>query len=162
MGVAPKTTHLAVASLVAASSYVTYRLVSRYGWKGSLWLIWEGSPYPPATRDRMETLDAVEASIVGAIADIEALEMTWRQERESSLPLISAWKDQLSFEDLPKHLAWLSDDLDRLAAKVDGVQSQGEPEIKQRKKSLSTRLVKLMERIDILIKAYERAQSTGN
>jgi len=49
---------------------------------------------------------------------------------------------------IKSELSGLSYNLDKLAAEVDAIQSHGDGEVKRRKKTLSTMLVQMMERVD--------------
>ena len=59
-------------------------------------------------------------------------------------------------------LGLLSSDLDKLAAQVDGVVSEGSTVLKERKKVLSKRLVQLMERVDVLIAFFRKGRDSSN
>jgi len=157
----------AVASIAVAttSCFLVYRLVAAYGWEGSYWLIWEGSPYHPKIRDRSETLDMEQEKIdekERAIAALEdGLDIARRDGPSGeaaaavdSSEIVRRWQTYLLISDVRTHLAQLSDDLDKVAARIDGIPSSGEVEIKERKKALSQTLVQLMERMDALIIFY--------
>ena len=159
-----------VATATVASTtavlYWIHQLVARYGWVGSLNLIWEGSPYPPRIRDRMETLDDVQCSSESNEAEIVRLEAAYQQaqsdvseaSRESATSesiIIKLWEEKAACKDLRLALASLSDTLDKLAARVDATPSEGETDVKDRKKALSNALVLLMDRIDRLVHCFK-------
>jgi len=52
---------------------------------------------------------------------------------------------------ISKELITLSLNLDKLAAKVDAIQSHGDGDVRRRKKELSTLLVEMMDRVDAFI-----------
>jgi hypothetical protein len=155
----------AVALVVAVPTALWFRrLVSMHGFDGALRLIWEGSAYRPGIRERMEVLDEVEDRA-------DHLEHTRLSPLERGLETaISSdkspspsngrgsnyrhiWETTVRNEglDLQKTLAGLSDQLDTFAAKVDAVNSTGEPEVKARKKAMSSKLVETMQRVDRLV-----------
>jgi hypothetical protein len=149
------------------------RLVSSYGLDGAIRYIWEGSPYPPRTRERMEDLDDVQDAVddiarsllpslergleIELQTDASALPNT--ESPETSLPTpLRQWEAPFQLEngsDLRNALAIVSDRLDKLAAQVDAVPSGSDGNVKVRKKALSNRIVVLMGRADRLLELLE-------
>lgn len=147
-------------AIASASTYCVLRLVSRYGLEGAIWYVWEGSPYPPEIREGMETLNGVEAKMSVAKTHLINLEESLAAAQRNNaaktfIEIRQQWEDQSGCKDLRLTLAQLSDDLDKMAASVDGVPSAGSKVVKDRKKSFSKELVRLMERADALISFYK-------
>lgn len=151
---------IAVVAIVGTCGYWSYQLVSAFGFSGALRYIWEGSPWDEQIRDGMRTLDDAESSIDLLEEMIELLEATLRHAREESfddLSLIQEW--ETASGDLQGRLGQLSYDLDKVAARIDGVVSNGRDELKRRKKHLSAEVVLLMSRADTLISVFQNAES---
>lgn len=155
----------AVAGLSMAYYYFIGPLVSEYGVMGALNYIWEGDPYPNM-REQFDALKDVQVKadkqekVLGKLE--EALERSHLDSidgSESSL-VLELWKANLPKNmDLRTRLGLLSSDLDELAAKVDGCPSQGAEMLKEKKKQASQRIVKLMERVDVLIAFFKKGNT---
>lgn len=145
--------------------------ISKYGWDGTCWLIWEGSPYPPNIRDRAETLDEQQLKVTEKHSQIATLEGSLQRARQAggaggdANAVLQYWQSDLSYigQDISTYLGILSDDLDKIAAKVDSVNTAGKESslagIKLRKKALSRQIVDLMKRADTLISYYNQIQT---
>ena len=157
----PSFTTVASMALVGASVYCTFRLVSAHGWQGAFWLVWQGSPYAPDIRERLELYDDLEETLQDRTSQVENLEDSLQQAKSltehSTSRLLGKWMSLLETNDLQKLLAGISHDLDKLASQVDEVHSEGAPEVKRRKKDISGLVVRLMERVDFLITAFTEA-----
>lgn len=176
---ANRNTGQAVAIAVAAAATVAaalsaQRSISKYGLAGTVRLIWEGDHLPPHVRESMDTLDELEgASIPKEENVLEQIEVTVETARLNSVDgpaspaknagsaeevgdsTVDAGKNDEILSQYPhlrKDISTLSYRLDKLAATADSVQSHGNVEVKQRKKQLSSILVKMMERTDALMK----------
>jgi hypothetical protein len=161
---------MAAASIAVfgVSSYWFYHLVQRYGFDGAIRYIWEGSPYPTHVRQFMDTLKDVDEALEQQERKIAMLEEALERAKldsvdESESPhLLTLWKTYLDDDyDLRRQLAVVSESLDKLAATVDQVLPVQE-DIKEPKKSLSTRAVELMERVDALIHFFRSASSDAS
>lgn len=159
----------AVASLVGFSAYWFHGLVSLYGWEGAVNYIWEGDPYPNL-RERLDKLKAVARKIAKPEKLLNSFETALERANLDSIQeadassVVQQWQANLPASiDLRTRLGILSSDLDKLAAQVDGVVSEGSTVLKDRKKDLSKRLVRFMERTDKLIAFYKqgRAPTSG-
>uniref|UniRef100_A0A7S2U8C1 BAG domain-containing protein n=1 Tax=Attheya septentrionalis TaxID=420275 RepID=A0A7S2U8C1_9STRA len=142
------TTLMGVAA-VSVTAIWTQRMISKYGVDGTLRLIWEGDHLKPEIREAMDNLDTLEfKKIAKSERKLEGMEVTVETARLNSI-------DETILETLPvqlkKQLAMLSSQLDALAADVDSIQSNGDAEVKRRKKYLSVKLVEMMERADKII-----------
>jgi hypothetical protein len=153
------------ALLMGTSSYWIFQCVSEYGWEGTLRYIWEGDPYPGRIRDYIDALNDVEECLEHASALVSSLEEGLQRAGLDSIDdcspaaVMIIWESNSSI-DLQKQLAKMSYDLDQYAAKVDQVilSDQDQADIKQRKKMLSKRIVRLMERTDSLVVFYKKAK----
>ena len=153
-------TSVTATALVAATGYSVFQLVQAYGWEGALSYIWEGDPFPPHVRERMHTLEGIEKKLNKKEKSLSQMEECLERARldsvDESAPshIRSLWEKNYA-KDLRKALSLLSYDLDQIASSIDGVSSKEQVEIKSRKKALSTRCVKLMDRADVLMKVYK-------
>jgi hypothetical protein len=158
-------------SIAAAASYMLYHSVSEYGWNGTIMLIWEGDPYTEQAREYLEILDSATRIQERQELEINIIEEALERARLDSVDD----KDSISTKELwanyyPSHLekvlVGMSDKLDKVAAKVDGVllssrldsAPQVFQKIRQKKKLLSKQLVLNMERCDALMASYEILQ----
>ena len=141
------------------------QLVQDYGWQGALHYIWEGDPYPQL-REHLDQLTFVERKMDKPEALLVRLETALERSHLNTIDgsdaaaVVQEWQASLSNMDLRTRLALLSSDLDKLAAQVDGVASQGSVVLKEQKKVLSQRLVGYMERVDVLIAFYQKGRNT--
>jgi hypothetical protein len=153
---------IAVLTLVVGSSYWTYQLVNSYGWEGSLRYIWDGDPEPQRLRDRKGTLLKVEKKLNRITTVLSSLEEGLERARLDSVDgldpshIRELWAHNVPNKDLRQNLALLSYDLDQIASTIDQIVSSGEENIKAIKKTLSSRVVELMGRADLLIVAYNQ------
>ena len=194
-------TTTALVAVAAYAGYIFHRSVQKHGWEGALRLVWEGDPYEPLLRDAVDTLEESEWNLrathriddrltgleesldaVRAIASSnsnassDAMDVLWNQ----------AWMEhpanRLSSNDdnpltIEHTLADMSDKLDKIAARVDGVilssassSCSGDKasksctstsntfllqRVKARKKQLSMGIVSDMERCDALMASYQ-------
>ena len=159
---------VALATVLGVSVYWLSGLVSEYGWQGALNYIWEGDPYPNL-RNRLDKLELVERKIVKPEKLLVQLETALQKSELDTIDaaeassVVEEWQSNLpSSIDLRTRLGLLSSDLDKLAAQVDGVVSEGSTVLKERKKVLSKRLVQLMERVDVLIAFFRKGRDSSN
>jgi hypothetical protein len=139
-------------------AWMSWRLVSNYGFDGALRLIWEGDHLLPEIREAMDTLDQIENDqLPKKQRKCQALETVLEGASldsvdggEVEVDTIVPTKTVVSGK-IRTDLSGLSDAVDKLAFKVDSVESHGDAEVRQRKKALSKHLVILMERVDSLI-----------
>jgi hypothetical protein len=164
----PSLLTVAITSATITGSYCIYQLISQYGVEGTFWYIWEGDPYPPAARQYFHDLDDSAEAIEEEAKLLDALEEAYERAKLDSIDgssdatLFTLWTTNMLPQSLEKKMAQLSYDLDKHAAKVDAVPSSKHPDIKKRKKYLSTKIVKLMERADILVKHFQDGQNNEN
>ena len=157
-------TRVAAATILGASSFYIYKLLSKHGFDGLLRLVWEGSPYPPGLREPHEAIDGAGSaaqSLEDTIRTLEvALDDAQLAEESNFSSILQQWQKnaQPITEDLRQQLSVLSYDLDLLAARVDAILSEDDF-VKQRKKDMSLRVVELMERADALISFFTKASS---
>jgi hypothetical protein len=159
----------ATAAITAVTSYWLYQSASQYGWDGTLRYIWEGDPYSPKVRHYMETLDKADESIKSQERLIAAIEEALERARLDSIDdtkttkeIVKAWVANFRPKNLEKSLSQLDTELDKMAAKVDGIliadNSRVFQELKRRKKLISKQLVLAMERTDALLASYQILQ----
>lgn len=146
-------------ALTTGSAFCVHALVSKYGWEGLWWYLWEGSPHHPRIRDRMEVLEAAKVAVEIKVRDVRMAEEALDQAKVRDCTHINAaivglWEALLPGIDLRFFLAQISSDLDKIAGRVDAVSSDGEEGIKDIKKRLSNELVLVMERIDVLVSFF--------
>ena len=184
---------LTKAALVAGSALVAYagyelnRSVREHGWEGTLRLIWEGDPYDSDLRDAVDKLEEAELDLLATyrIDDrLKGLETTLDACTSSSpdnTRLDKLWNQTwmehadncTSNNDRPltieRTLGDMSDRLDKIAAKIDGVilsshQSNNflAQRVKDRKKRLSKAIVSEMERCDALMASYQVLKERTN
>ena len=153
-------TSVTMIAVVSASSYWMYQLVGAYGWDGALRYIWEGDPNPQNVRERIDTLRMINRKLDQKQKSLSSLQEGLERARLDSVDGSSTdeirklWEKNIPDKDLRQKLALISYDLDQLAAKIDGVTAGDEDKIKQTKKTMSSRVVKLMEGADSLITAF--------
>ena len=177
---------LTKAALVAGSALVAYagyelnRSVRRHGWEGTLRLIWEGDVYDEDLRIAVDKLEEAEFDLLATyrITDrLQALETTLDDCTSSSpesLRLDKLWNEiWMDHADnctgnsdrpltIERTLGDMSDRLDKIAAKIDGVILSSHPsnnflaqKVKDRKRFLSKTIVAEMERCDALMASYQ-------
>ena len=155
---------IAITSATAATTYCLYQCVSSYGWEGTFWYLWEGDPYSPAVRSQFHALEDAEDNIVKESEILDALEEAYARAQLDSVDgssganLLKLWTNNMLPKSLEKTMAALNHNLDKYAAQVDAVPSKDRTDIKARKKELSNRIVKLMERADVLLKHFKDGQ----
>ena len=156
-------------TLAGAAACSLIWLIRAYGVEGALRYIWDGDPNPEHLRGFLNAFNTAQNSIethTQTIADLEeALERARQHTSESGRPastgscILEAWRNKMQEKpDLRRILASLSYDLDAVAAMIDQVQSE---ELRQRKKRLSQQVVALMNRMDILIEAFKKHDSSA-
>jgi hypothetical protein len=137
--------------------------VSLYGWEGALRYVWEGDHLPRDVRECIHALEAVSNGLEEHEAVILSLEEGLERARletvDESSPdaILDAWRVNLplSQQDIRGDLAKTSATLDKLAADIDQVPNKDT--VRQMKKDLSSRVVALMVRIDVLIDFFKQA-----
>jgi hypothetical protein len=169
-----------LASAVVAATAIgvgTFLLKSlpEYGWEGTMRYIWEGDAYSPELRDVADTLEDAEIARSLQESRIHAMETALDLARLNSIDgqslkeIVENWVDCFATDNgggqsLERTLADVSDKLDKIAAKVDGVSlssfmSKNNKElverIQKRKKLLSKNIVLDMERCDVLTGSYQ-------
>lgn len=138
-----------------------WRSLSKYGWRGTIRLVWEGDAYTPEAREAMQKIDKAQSSIRANEKVILELELTLARARLDSIDetvVVPQWIVCYMPRNLEKDLAKLSYDLDSLAATVDSVVAVDDGELKQRKKLYSEQLVFMMERADVLLECYNEKE----
>jgi hypothetical protein len=153
----------AIVTITGLSTYWVYRLVQDYGWNGALRYIWEGDPLPHNIRQYTNTLNSASDALDekdSAISDLEeGLERARLDTTDGSSPstILSHWRSNMVHleQDLRRHLAKVSFDLDILASNIDQVPTKDE--LRDKKKELSKRIVLLMSRTDRLIEFFTLA-----
>lgn len=156
----------AVTAVMGVSAYWFHTLVEQYGFQGAVSYIWEGDPYPDQ-RDRLDKLEAVKRKMAKPGKLLETLETALERahldtiDAADATSVVTSWQANLRNTDLRTRLGMLSSDLDKLAAQVDGVVSDGSTILKDAKKQLSQRLVQLMVRTDKLMAFYKHGRSEG-
>ena len=156
----------AVTAVLGVSAYWFHTLVEQYGFQGAVSYIWEGDPYPDQ-RDRLDKLEAVKRKMAKPTKLLETLETALERahldtiDSADATSVVSSWQTNLRNTDLRTRLGILSSDLDKLAAQVDGVVSDGSTILKDAKKQLSQRLVQLMDRTDKLVTFYQQGRNEG-
>lgn len=151
--------------LVGSSAVWLYQTVASYGWEGTLRYIWEGDPYSGKVRKYLDTLQRVKDSLDKENTMLSILEEGLERAKLDSIDAANCnsvrrqWEANLpGILDLQLQLAKLSHDLDKRAAEIDQVPGEDVADIRSQKKSLSRRVVLLMERTDILIRFFERSK----
>ena len=178
---------VAGSALVAYAGYELNRSVRRHGWEGTLRLIWEGDVYDSELRDAVDKLEEAEFDLLATyrIDDrLKGLETTLdacTSSSQDTLGLDKLWNqiwmehsdNCTSNNDRPltieRTLGDMSDRLDKIAAKIDGVilsshQSNNflAQKVKDRKKFLSKTIVSEMERCDALMASYQVLKERAN
>lgn len=116
---------------------------------------------PHEIRDALDALDDIEEDeIPKMVRKIDKVQVTVQTAFLNSVdtgtqsPSIIEKKEMLnalppkSFSNLKKQIGMVSHELDRIAADIDSVRSDGNSEIKSKKKRLSSLAVSLMKRVD--------------
>lgn len=165
--IAVGTSAVVVTAISASSCYWMYQFVSKYGWVGAFRYAWQGDPYSPNVRASVDVLDDVERVLPNVECRIEQLEESLARtklnvidgggDNKSSpdyLLLRPVWSQLHAPRDLQCDLAKIDSTLDKLAGKVDTVYTYTELHLKTSKKALSQVLVRLMERLDVLLASY--------
>mmetsp|Transcript_32273 Transcript_32273/g.47051 ORF Transcript_32273/g.47051 Transcript_32273/m.47051 type:complete len:179 (-) Transcript_32273:114-650(-) len=150
---------------ILTTIYIT-KSISQYGLSGTLRLLWEGDHLTPECRESMDTLDQVQNKTIPKLGKkLEQLEVTMEvaklncvdgpslDEKTTTTEEEEAIKIQIltQYPKMKTDLSGLSYNLDKAAAKIDSARSDGEQEVKARKKELSNIIVGLMDRADVLI-----------
>jgi hypothetical protein len=160
----PSLATIALSSVVTVSAFCLYQCVSQYGWEGTYWYIWEGSPYPPQVREEFCTLDDVEDSLEAEARILDRLEEAYERAQLDSIDgasdatLLELWNINLPKRNLEKLITRVNYNLDLYASKVDAVPSSKQSDLKIRKKKLSSRVVELMKRADVYVAHYQAGQ----
>ena len=149
-----------VGTVGAAVSVWLYRSVHGHGWEGTLRYIWEGDYYAEDVRSALNTLKALETQVAGHAALMELIETSLARAKLNSVDDHSSvkkeeWASAHRPRNLEKDIIKLSYDLDKLAATADAVVLQ-DVDMRPKKKLLSTKIVKLMEKADELLRIYQR------
>lgn len=154
-------TTIALTSITVSSSYFLYQLVTHYGWEGSFWYVWEGSPYPPKIRKEFEALDSVADNIEKEDRILDRLEEAYARAQLDSIDgsseatIVELWNINLPKRNLEKLIGRVSHNLDLFAANVDAVPSKQILALKVRKKQLSNHIVSVMQRADVYVGHYQ-------
>lgn len=178
------------AAVTVAAGVATYlilhRSVEEYGWEGTWRYIWEGDAYSEQVRrDVVDVLEEVEVGRSVQEARLHGMETALERARLDGVDDVDDGDDRRTSRDtverwivnyapdgnLERTLGDVSDMLDRLAARVDGVVlppaaddrdgsagSQLMQQIRKRKKLLSKVLVNDMERCDALVASFQVLQ----
>jgi hypothetical protein len=150
----------ATATATIAVSIWIYRCIQEYGCEGLVNYIWEGDPYTPETRAEMDRLDKAIKTVTKLEKKLERLEESLARGELSTVDdgcddqLLIQWTLAYFPGNLETDLAACSDGLDKVAFKVDSIESP--KEVRQKKKETSRRIVVLMERTDELVNSYKR------
>ena len=148
-------------AVISTSLFWLYPVVQEHGWNGVLSYVWEGDPHPPHIRERKHTLKSIAAKLERKEKTLSGMEEGLERASLDSIDgahsriLRKMWEENIPGRDLRKSLALLSHDLDQLAAQIDQVIST--EEIRNKKKEMSNRVVRMMERTDVLISFYNHA-----
>jgi hypothetical protein len=151
--------------------------VPEYGWEGTIRYIWEGDAYTPELRDLADTLEDAEIARSLQESRIHSMEAALdlaqlnSVDGQSSEEIVKHWLECFAAEtddgedqSLERTLTDVSDKLDKIAAKIDGVALSGTvakynkelvERIQMRKKLLSKNIVLDMERCDVLVGSYQ-------
>jgi chaperonin cofactor prefoldin len=151
---------------VGTSSYFIAKFLSQYGVDGAFRLLWEGSPYPPDIREQHEKLDAATTRAESLLQSITAVELGLAEAQVAAdddsnfASILRQWQANIRpVDNLQQRLAFISNELDVLAAQIDAVVCEKEADVKQRRKDLARDTVDLMDRVDALISFYNKATS---
>eukprot|EP00549_Striatella_unipunctata_P025130 CAMPEP_0118716572 /NCGR_PEP_ID=MMETSP0800-20121206/27574_1 /TAXON_ID=210618 ORGANISM="Striatella unipunctata, Strain CCMP2910" /NCGR_SAMPLE_ID=MMETSP0800 /ASSEMBLY_ACC=CAM_ASM_000638 /LENGTH=146 /DNA_ID=CAMNT_0006623005 /DNA_START=197 /DNA_END=637 /DNA_ORIENTATION=+ len=140
--------------MTIGGSYMLHQLMKKYGFNGTMQLIWTGDHLDPDLRDVVDTLDDMEETELRTL-DFRLTQVEVFIERtkcKGGSADGAHLLDLQTFLRTKTELGALSHDLDKLAFQVDSISTQGNPEAKDKKKRLSTRLVKMMATTDALMK----------
>jgi hypothetical protein len=179
------TTATSAAWIATAAATVTVGIVGamylkqsidEYGWEGTLRYIWEGDAYTPQLRNCVDTLEdaeiqrSVQESRIHTMESaLELARLNTVDDRRTSKEIVQQWMEYFASEcptmSLERTLADVSDKLDKIASKIDGVVLSASDDddttsdliqqIKRRKKLLSKTIVLDMERCDALMASYQ-------
>lgn len=155
-------TAVTATALISTSILWLYPVLHEYGWKGLVSYVWEGDPHPPHIRQHKLVLQSIATKLnrkEKTLSDIEeGLERASLDSVDGAHARVlrNMWERNVPGRDLRKSLALLSHDLDQLAAQIDQVVVSIE-EIRGTKKELSSRVVRMMERADVLISFYNHS-----
>jgi len=181
-----------VTVVVSYAAYELHRSVRDHGWEGTFRYIWQGDPYQPKLREYIEVLEESEFDLsVYRIEDrlcgleesldmatssfssslttttitingtiIEKWNRSWMEHPANSYDNNVGGNGSLTLE---RSLADLSDRLDKIASRVDGVilsstslnDNYLSQKIKKRKKILSKAIVIDMERCDAILASFQ-------
>lgn len=167
---------LSVVVVAVGISYATYELhrsIDDYGWKGTLRYIWEGDPYETKLRTFVQELEESEFDLIVFRIDdrLQALEQTLNLVTSSSADETLFEWNQLWIRhpvnsrktDINNSLADLSDRLDTIASRVDGIifssiawnDNYLTKKIKKRKRIISKDIATSMGRCDALLTSIQ-------
>lgn len=138
-----------------------HRSVKDHGWEGTLRYIWEGDFYSSGVRDILDMLDELETQVAIQVSIAELIETSFDRAKLDSVDDDQSQVKKQEWNNahpgnLEKDITKLSYDLDKLAAKIDSVRPI-HTDIKTRKKLLSNRVVRVMERVDVLLGLYQQS-----
>jgi hypothetical protein len=150
-------------TVVALSSYWSFCLVRRYGWEGAMRYIWEGDALPRDIREYINTLNNASIGLEEEEKEILSLEEGLQRahfdtvDESSPSAVLDCWRMSLPLtrQDIRGLLSKTSAALDKLAAEIDQVPNKDL--LRQEKKDLSSRVVSLMARVDVLIDFFKQA-----
>ncbi|KAL3919524.1 MAG: hypothetical protein SGILL_003713 [Bacillariaceae sp.] len=174
--VVPTLATAAIAVTTAAVGSFLYQNVPEYGWNGTLRLLWEGDAYDSDTRNKVDCLEQAEIDRSLQESRVHSMESALDLARLNTVDgadssvILQKWIQYFAAESrmsLDRTLADVSDKLDKIAAKIDGIILQDNENdmtrrIKQRKKLLSKSIVLDMERCDVLLGSYQVLKEQQN
>lgn len=147
--------------ILGVSMYWVYWGVNEYGWEGFVRYLWEGDHLPVEERALVNALNKIEEHVGKDEAQLLLYENALvgaRTQASNDGEILIAWRSSSPQPDLRKELSAISHNFDNLAADLDGIRTAGNTAgLKRRKKALSSRVVALMERVDVLVNFHNRA-----
>mmetsp|Transcript_7411 Transcript_7411/g.10796 ORF Transcript_7411/g.10796 Transcript_7411/m.10796 type:complete len:168 (-) Transcript_7411:85-588(-) len=157
---------IALSAITAISAYVSvllYQSVKEHGVESTIRYIWEGDYYSDEVRSSLDSLEELEAKFLVISTLLEKIDTSLARAKLNSFdddPIVKKddWTESHRPGNLEKDLARLSYDLDKLAAEVDSVLSRNMDVIRIQKKSLSTKIVKIMEGADFFLSLYQEQE----
>lgn len=127
--------------------------------------IWLGDYLPPQLRQSMDALDEVEILMAKSEQELEQIEVSVERIRLESVDdeIMNSTPSEDTenssiFQQNPElrtQIGIFSNNLDKLAAKIDSIKSHSDEEVKQRKKCMSNGIVKLMNDLDTMIASFD-------
>jgi len=112
----------------------------------------------------MDELDGVEILMAKSVQELEQIEVSVERIRLESVDdeimnsTPSDMENSSIFQQNPElrtQIGIFSNNLDKLAAKIDSIKSHSDEEVKQRKKCMSNGIVKLMNDLDTMIASFD-------